>query len=361
MVRYLTEKQRIEILIMRGCGDRQRTQEEVCVLFNMSYPNQEPIVRSTVSKIERNFFERGHTRSDLRHHQYVPEEVQLNMLLELQDNPHNTTRALAADNEISQSSVVKYLKKHQWHPYKVTLVQELNEDDPDRRIEFCDNMMERCNADADFVNRIVFSDEATFYLNGTVNKQNCRYWAPQNPHWMMEARTQYPEKLNVWAGIVGNRILGPYFIEGTLTGVKYLELLRDHLVPALSVLYPNHDDPDVPNNSLFYQQDGAPAHYRVTVRDYLNDIFPGRWIGRRGPIEWPARSPDLTPLDYFLWGYLKSKVYFNRPNSIEVLKERIRNEIRAITPEMLQNVRQEFMHRLAFCQEVNGTQFEHLI
>lgn len=60
MVRYLTEKQRIEILIMRGCGDRQRTQEEVCVLFNMSYPNQEPIVRSTVSKIERNFFESAH-------------------------------------------------------------------------------------------------------------------------------------------------------------------------------------------------------------------------------------------------------------------------------------------------------------
>lgn len=361
MVRYLTEKEKIEILIMRGSGDQQRTQEEVCNLFNTKYQDQQPIVRSTVSKIERDFAERGHVRSQSRHHHNVPEEVQLNLLLDCTENPHRTTRDLAADYEIHHSSVAKYLKKHKWHAYKVKLVHELNEDDPDRRVEFCEIMMERGNADAEFFSRIIFSDEATFYLNGTVNRQNCRYWASQNPHWKMEAHTQYPEKVNVWAAIVGDRILGPYFIDGSLTGVKYLELLRDHLVPALGELYPNPDDPDVPNNALWYQQDGAPAHYTLAVREYLNDIFPERWIGRRGAIEWPARSPDLTPLDYFLWGYLKSKVYFSRPNTIDALKERITFELRRITPQMIQNVRAEFYHRLAICQEVNGTSFEHLI
>ncbi|KAG8289720.1 hypothetical protein J6590_098624, partial [Homalodisca vitripennis] len=46
-------------------------------------------------------------------------------------------------------------------------------------------------------------------------------------------------------------------------------------------------------------QDGAPPHYGLHVREYLNNIFPNRLIGRRGSIEWPPRSPDLSPLDYF--------------------------------------------------------------
>ncbi|KAJ8936845.1 hypothetical protein NQ318_000582 [Aromia moschata] len=50
-------------------------------------------------------------------------------------------------------------------------------------------------------------------LNGTVNRRNCRYWADVNPHWVMEAHTQYPQKVNVWFGIVGNRVVGPYFFD----------------------------------------------------------------------------------------------------------------------------------------------------
>ena len=252
MVRNLTEKQRIEILIMRGCGDRQRTQEEVCVLFNNRYPDENPIVQSTVSKILKKFSEVGHVRDNLLHRSKVSEEVQLNVLLNFQENPHTNSRAVAADHDICHTSVLKYLKIHKWHPYKVRQVHELNEDDPDRRVEFCANMMARCNADNHFVDRIIFSDEATFTLKGTVNKQNCRYWAPQNPHWMMEAHTQYPEKVNVWAGIVVDSVLEQCFIDRNLTGEKYLELLMD-LVPALVELYPDENRPDAPSDTLWFE------------------------------------------------------------------------------------------------------------
>ena len=47
---------------------------------------------------------------------------------------------------------------------------------------------------------------------------------------------------------------------------------------------------------------GLQAHFAWIVRDWLNDHFPQRWLGRAGPIEWPARSPDLTPCDFFLVG-----------------------------------------------------------
>lgn len=62
----------------------------------------------------------------------------------------------------------------------------------------------------------------------------------------------------------------------------------------------------------FYQQDGTALHYGRQVREYLNKVFPERWIGKRGTIEWPPRTSDPAPHDYFLWGYLKSKVYLTK-------------------------------------------------
>ena len=64
---------------------------------------------------------------------------------------------------------------------------------------------------------------------------------------------------------------------------------------------------------MFFQQDGAPAHNAIIVRRHLDQIFPNRWIGTFGVIPWPARSPDLTSMDFFLWGYLKTSVYVDPP------------------------------------------------
>ena len=59
---------------------------------------------------------------------------------------------------------------------------------------------------------------------------------------------------------------------------------------------------------LLFQQDGAPAHYGCLEREWLNEKFGERWIGRRGFIEWQPRSPDLSPCDFLLWGVLKDRV-----------------------------------------------------
>jgi hypothetical protein len=67
-------------------------------------------------------------------------------------------------------------------------------------------------------------------------------------------------------------------------------------------------------------------------------MFPGRVISQRGNIEWPAKSPDLHTCDFFLWGYLKSKVYEKKPRTMVDLKQNIRDEVAAISPTMLQRV-----------------------
>ena len=56
-------------------------------------------------------------------------------------------------------------------------------------------------------------------------------------------------------------------------------------------------------------QNGARPHFSCFVTDVLNERFPDAWIGRGGPIPWPPRSPDLSPLDFILWGYIKNIVY----------------------------------------------------
>lgn len=82
---------------------------------------------------------------------------------------------------------------------------------------------------------------------------------------------------------------------------------------------------------MWYQHDGCPAHYSEIAREALDRDYTNRWIDRNGPITWPVRSPDLTPLDFFLWDFLKDKeVYQNVPTTPEDMKARIRNACREI-------------------------------
>ena len=112
---------------------------------------------------------------------------------------------------------------------------------------------------------------------------------------------------------------------------------------------------------FFFQQDGAPPHFAVDVRQYLDHQFPQRWIGRGGPIRWGPRSPDLTPLDFFLWGHLKNIVYKTPVKDLTELRRRINNEIESISKETLCNVFFNIVKRMHLCVQSDGNHFEHLL
>ena len=86
----------------------------------------------------------------------------------------------------------------------------------------------------------------------------------------------------------------------------------------------------------------------------LREMCPGPLISLRGGVGWPAWSPDLSPCDFFLWGYLKEKVFKNRSRSLEDLKERIGQEIDAIPPEITRRVMKNFRERLQQCVANDG-------
>ena len=73
---------------------------------------------------------------------------------------------------------------------------------------------------------------------------------------------------------------------------------------------------------MYFQHDGASPHCTRHVRDYLNESFTNHWLGRGGPVTWPPRSPDLTPLDHYLWGHMKT-VYETKVDSRAALRDRV--------------------------------------
>jgi hypothetical protein len=97
----------------------------------------------------------------------------------------------------------------------------------------------------------------------------------------------------------------------------------------------------------------------VCAREWLDLHFEGRWIGRRGPLEWPARSPDLTPPDFFLFGVLKDLVYKNKPRNVDELKDTIRDKFADISVELCHKTCLSVVGRVRECLARDGQHFEH--
>lgn len=180
-----------------------------------------------------------------------------------------------------------------------------------------------------------------------------RFWSNTNPRWMRQLNYMNFEKIMTWVGVIDEQIIGPYFFEGNVTSDAYVEMLTDYLLPTLARM--GYDSCEI-----CYMHDGAPAHYTLEVRECLTDNFE-RWIGRGegAYIAWPSRSPDLNPLDFFVWGYIKSIIYKTETNNIEELKIKIQEALDSITAEMLSNVKRNLIRRLIACIERNGDLIEH--
>ncbi|XP_026828441.1 uncharacterized protein LOC113562655 [Ooceraea biroi] len=192
---------------------------------------------------------------------------------------------------------------NKFHPYHLSFHQALHVMDFVNRVEFCQWAQQQIRINDSSFDAVLFIDEATFTNHGNVNLHNMRFWAVENPHWLRQIEHQRQWSLNVWCGIIDNKIIGPYFIDGHLNGNSYANFLEHNLVHLLE------DLPLITRRTMWYQHDECPAHFSLVARNKLNEKFANRWIGRGGPVGWPARSPDLTPLDFFLWGILKDMVY----------------------------------------------------
>lgn len=329
-----------------------------CLLASRVYAQRYPALRHPDERAFRKLKTRFEANLSLvyekseRRKTATGEENEFLVLGSLVENPHASVRELEQQLGISKTSVSRIIKRNKFHPYHVQLVQELDDDDMRKRLHFSRWASDRITEHPTFFTNVLFSDEATFHKNGYVNRHNFHYYSDINPHFIRPIDHQHRWSLNVWVGIIDNRILGPYFFDRNVNGDVYLEFLQNDLEDYLDAL------PLQTVQRMWFQQDGAPAHYSILVRDYLNRRFPRRWIGRGGPVRWPPRSPDLNKLDYFLWGYVKDKVYRDPPTTRDNMKNRIRAAIREIDGGMLGRVNHSFSKRIEQCIRQNGGYIE---
>ena len=95
----------------------------------------------------------------------------------------------------------------------------------------------------------------------------------------------------------------------------------------------------------------------------LNECFPNGWLGRGGPFAWPPRSPDLTPLDHYLWGHMKTLVYETKVESRAALRDRIFAAAEHIRnhPDNVASATHSRLMRAEKCIVTGGGHFEQLL
>jgi len=129
---------------------------------------------------------------------------------------------------------------------------------------------------------------------------------------------------------------------------NYVDIFELYAAPQLEEFQP----------WIIFQQDGAPPHWGSHFRPFLDATFPNSWTGGDGPIPWPPRSPDIAHLDFFLWGYVKEKVFTTPVPDITNLKARITDTCATITEDMLENTWRETDYLLDVLRATKGAHVE---
>ena len=173
-------------------------------------------------------------------------------------------------------------------------------------------------------------------------------WSSENPHKFVE-KPLHSIKVGVWCAMSRRRIIGPIFFTQTITAERYCNELFCSFVDELS---------EEEKLTAYFQQDGATAHTANSTLRFLNNTFQTRVISKG---IWPPRSPDLSVLDFYLWGAVKQKVYQNKPQNLQELRNNIRHQIVAIKQEGIHRVFENLKRRIDLCIGELGRHFQQLL
>jgi transposase len=217
----------------------------------------------------------------------------------IKDVKYHSVRSIARELKTGKSTIWKIIRRKKYRSYCVKTALDLKQQHFVARMTFAE-WFEMLSENRK--NLIWWSDECFIRLNITPNKQHVRMWSKRNPKFYF-----YPKysKLGVmiWAAINSDGELLYHIFDEKVTGKSYKEMLIRKF-PLMKM------------QKYWFIQEGAGPHFSKVVTNLLNNRYPKRWIGRGSKFQfWPARSPDLTPCDFFLWGYLKKKIALRHPDS----------------------------------------------
>ena len=125
------------------------------------------------------------------------------------------------------------------------------------------------------------------------------------------------------------------------------------------LLFTKIEEQDIGN--IWFQQNGATCHTAKATLDVLRHVFEDRIISRRSDDVWPPRSCDLTPLDYYLWDSVKDKCYADKSQTIDALKNNIREAVGEIKLHTIDNVLKNWTDRVGYCMANRGSHLNEII
>lgn len=223
----------------------------------------------------------------------------------VEEEPTISSRRLSQRLNVSQSTAMKILREDLvCFPYKIQVAQQLTDAAVAKRFDFACEVCQQIDDNSIDIKKIIFTDEAHFWLDGYVNRQNFRIWGTEKPE-LLRTKPLHPKKLTVWCGLTSTGYIGPIFIESSITSEVYHEMLVSEILPEIEKRNWKDDH--------HFQHDGAPPHTARLNLQLLHQHFGSRVIARSFPetfdcgLAWPPYSPDLSPLDFFCGATLKTK------------------------------------------------------
>lgn len=248
---------------------------------------------------------------------------------------------------LSYSTVWRVVRKRLgWYPYRPRCVVSLSEEHKKARKEFCTWLLRQSE---EFPESVIWSDEKWFCLHQAPNKQNERYWASCNPEAEIECKVQGDKKVMCWAGVIQGGIIIHWFDPGTsVNGDAYLAMLRQVMWPKVQAAADDY----------WFQQDGATVHTTIRARVWLQDVFGNRVISRLTERPWPARSPDLSPLDYWFWSVALAELRRRPPTTLAELKDTVEAFARSLDEEEVKQAVRHIRTRARACLASKGAAFE---
>jgi len=149
-------------------------------------------------------------------------------------SPKKSTGTAVKKISMSKTTVWRVLcKTLMFDQYRIKMVQQLSDEDHRRRLDFYLHLQELMSSVDYFMEKVQFSDKATFQVSGTVNRHNSRIWGSENPHAYVEHQRDCPN-VSVFCATSSQKVYGPFFCaQETVTGITYLDMLQLWLMPHL--------------------------------------------------------------------------------------------------------------------------------
>ena len=285
------------------------------------------------------------------------EQVEEMICSQEEPGTHVHPRQIARELDVSRSSVQRMFGNSGINQFKRLTTPHMDDACRKRRTDRASTLAEKFGTTKRKIERAVFQDESNFPLQTPINRQNNRVYFKgkkkdvpvQN---LFHEGNRQTKKVMVSAALTWFGVTKPFFVNRRglkVDGPNYVKHLDKELFPAIKKIYPRDD--------WTFVQDGAPSHQSNICQSFLDEKLHRRHVKKE---DWPPKSPDSNPLDYYFWDRVKTKVYAGRMNKPFKSEEEMIRRIKSVWKECAEDVAEirkamkQFVPRLKTVKEKNG-------